>query len=189
VDWTKASAVGLTAGSVLLGIGLALRGSSRAKAAGLGAYEYRMAHRPPTPEAGAPLHDLTKQLPADIYDHPEWYDGGEPGYRHAWSVAATARNRPDAMVWIYRSAPRRVKVIHPGDWVTTSRQYAKSHGRHAADPKKDWPVLVARVRADQLVTSGDSLLEWGYWGPKIRGAGSAREFIDRWLEEPDEEAK
>jgi hypothetical protein len=35
---------------------------------------------------------------------------------------------------------------------------------HETDPAKDWPVISRKVRAQELVTEGNSVNEWG-WHP------------------------
>lgn len=129
--------------------------------------DYRMQHRPPDADFGAPLHDLAKVYPEDIYTHPHYYDGGEPGYQEAHSIAQRVKGQPDAKVTIYRALPAEHahQGFRPGDWVSTSKEYAVGHGKHNEDPKHDWPVIRTTVPAKHLQTNGDSLLEYGYTGP------------------------
>jgi hypothetical protein len=51
-------------------------------------------------------------------------------------------------------------TINPGDWVTISRAYAKSHGE--SNLLGDYKILSKTVKASQLFTAGDALQEWGY---------------------------
>lgn len=128
--------------------------------------EWRMQHRPPGAEDGIPLHDMTHNLPDDVYTHPHYYaDMSEPSVQDSVSVMRRVRGRPDAKVKIYRALPAEHahKGIGPGDWVTTSREYARIHGRQA-DPKHDWPIISASVRAGDLHTDGDDFREYGYNG-------------------------
>lgn len=135
---------------------------------------YRMEHRPPDADFGAPLHDLTHNnnaiYPDDIYTHPHYYDptGGDPSdrsYADAHAVARRVRGNPDAKVHIYRALPAEHahQGFRPGDWVTTSKEYARGHGMNS-DSKDDWPVIKATVRASELHTNGDDLREYGYNG-------------------------
>ena len=129
--------------------------------------DWRMQHRPPDSD-GIPLHDMTVNLPADVYTHPHYYaDMSEPSIRDSVSVMRRVRDKPDAKVRIYRALPAEHahKGISPGDWVTTSKEYARIHGKHATDPKHDWPVISAMVKAKHLHTDGDDLREYGYNGP------------------------
>lgn len=136
-------------------------------AADEGDTDYRMQHRPPDADFGAPLHDLAKVYPEDIYTHPHYYDGGEPGYREAHSIARRVKGQPDAKVTIYRALPAEYahQGFRPGDWVSTSKEYARQHGMHNEDSQHDWPVIRTTVPAKHLQTNGDSLLEYGYTGP------------------------
>lgn len=135
--------------------------------------DYRMEHRPPDAEGGIPLHDLTKNLPSDIYQTLHHYDPtiGDPAdnsFSEARSAIYKARGNPEAKIRIYRALPAEHahQGFRPGDWVSTSKEYARGHARHHADPKHDWPVIRTTVRAGDLHTSGDDLREYGYNGDK-----------------------
>jgi len=135
---------------------------------------YGIKHRPPDAESGAPLHDVTgggRIYPDDFYDHPEWYDtGGGKSYWDAVAIVRRYHNRPNHTVVVYRALPRGVLVMNPGDWVALTKGYARQHSKHATDPSQDLSIISARVRARDIHTSGDSLEEWGYNGPRpVRG--------------------
>lgn len=49
--------------------------------------------------------------------------------------------------------------INPGDWVTTSRAYAKQHGEGLG---ANYKIIKKTVKAKDIFTSGDSPHEWGY---------------------------
>jgi hypothetical protein len=124
---------------------------------------YRIAHRPPDNEAGAPLHDLTMVYPDDVYSRWDLYHGGDdPETRRS---IRKAHGKPEALVKVYRSVPKGVTEIHPGDWVSLSRDYAAQCGFHATDPKLDDPVISAYAPAKTLHNDGNSLQEFGYNGP------------------------
>jgi len=53
-----------------------------------------------------------------------------------------------------------ISEINPGDWVTIIRNYAVSHGR--AHLKNKYRVLSKTVKAKEIWTGGDSILEWGF---------------------------
>ena len=128
--------------------------------------DWRMQHRPPGRD-GIPLHDMTVNLPADVYTHPHYYaDMSDPSTQDSVSTMRRVRGKPDAKVKVYRALPAEHahKGIGPGDWVTTSKEYARIHGRQS-DPKHDWPVISATVKAKHLHTDGDDFREYGYNGP------------------------
>jgi hypothetical protein len=50
--------------------------------------------------------------------------------------------------------------INNGDWVTTSKMYAKLHGE--SNLNNNYKILTKTVKASQLYTNGDSIFEWGY---------------------------
>jgi len=117
-----------------------------------------MRHRPPDSDYGAPLHDLTKLYPADVYTHPHYYGDGRRDDREAWSIAASTRGRPSRSTLVFRALPCTGKTLHKGDWVTTVRAYARDH----AGSDEGQCVRWTRVKASCLHTDGNSLFEWGY---------------------------
>lgn len=137
-------------------------------------FDYRGGHRPT--EEGPPLHDLTEpgnfMDGLDVYENPHFFTGTshpEETYRQIRAV----RGRPDAPVNIYRAAPRGVDHINPGDWVTTSKGYARQHAM--SEGSEDWPVLHAKVPAKHVRFAGDDLNEHGYFGPEsVQGRVSRR---------------
>lgn len=132
--------------------------------------DYRINHRPPSPEHGAPLHDLTQVYPDDVYTHPHYYHGQRPASavdRESTAAFMAARGNPEHPVKIYRAVPKHVTDINPGDWITTSPSYARLH---AGNKSAGFHVLEATARAGDLHTDGDSLAEYGYNGQgTIRG--------------------
>lgn len=148
---------------------------------------YRISHGAPGPD-GAPLHDLTANsvFPPDVYETLRYYQfhasdaRGRAQEAEAERILRAARGRPDMPVTIYRSLPRGLTTINPGDWVTIVRDYAIMHGMHDNDETQDWPVVAATVPAGTVHTNGDSLQEWGYNGPTpvqgrvVHGGGRQR---------------
>jgi GNAT superfamily N-acetyltransferase len=126
---------------------------------------YQGNHRPPRAEGGAPLHDLTQVYPDDVYSAaaPRYYGTGNPKedaavFQRLWRL----RGKPQAEMTIYRAVPRGApaKKINKGDWVTPSRQYAMQHGLRF---EEGYRILKRTVRAGEVFTNGDSILEAGYW--------------------------
>jgi hypothetical protein len=130
-------------------------------------FSYRGNHRPDS--GGPPLHDLTEtgnyMDGTDVYEKPQYFTGTAHPAETFRQIRAV-RGKPDAPVSIYRSAPKGVTHIHPGDWVSTSKGYAKSHGSSEDGEAQDWPVLHAQVPASHVRFAGDDLNEHGYFGPK-----------------------
>lgn len=50
--------------------------------------------------------------------------------------------------------------INNGDWVTTSKLYAKQHGE--SNLNNNYKIVTKTVKASQLYTDGNSIFEWGY---------------------------
>lgn len=128
--------------------------------------DYRGRHQP-DPD-GVPMHRAGDAFPG-IYERPELYRHGDEHYDECLAVILAGRDKPDALVSVYRAVPPGVElVINPGDWVTPAKSYAELHGMHATDPAKDWPVVHKVVRACELLTEGNDVTEWGYF-PPIKG--------------------
>lgn len=128
--------------------------------------DYRGVHQPPDPRGADTvmrLDDLEADMP-DVYEHPEYYLSRETeGWREAVRAMRAVRGRPDATITIYRAAPPEAGAINPGDWVSTSRAYAATHGRHAHDPAQDWPVISMQVPVRDVYWGGNDFTEFGYW--------------------------
>ena len=132
---------------------------------------YRGEHTAPTTES-APASDLTSNgvYPADVYTRPDWYEQDD-GLEEMRKIQRL-KGKPDGPVWIHRAVPLDVAeeamksdtplryVFRGGDWVTTSKQYAKDHGESALNGK--YRVFSKRVKAKDIYTNGDSIFEWGY---------------------------
>lgn len=129
--------------------------------------DYRGLHTAPSPRNGAPLYRVTHNIyPDDVYDQSvavRYYGTGNrtqdiAAFRIVWAC----REKPEAPVTIYRAVPATAAPhIHAGDWVTIVRQYAVEHGESTL--RGDYQILSHRVRARELWTNGDSIMEWGYW--------------------------
>ena len=136
-----------------------------APAAPAPAEDYRGQHQAPDKEGSAPLYDLTKIYPDDIYStkaaiYYGHYGQDDPRDVSVVRLAQAYRYKMDKPIRIYRACPRHVKTINPGDWVTISRAYAQEHGHgHHTD---DWHIISKVVAARDIFTDGNSIQEWGY---------------------------
>lgn len=145
--------------------------------------DYHMEHRPPGPEDGAPLSDLTGDgaiYPDDVYsaNGQRYYGTGHSSDAEAFRKAKSYRGNPDAPITIYRAVPAAAgDEINPGDWVAITKSYAEDHGEGLGDYK----ILAKQVKAGEIFTSGDSIQEWGYWPGDTyleqSGDDNARGFI------------
>jgi hypothetical protein len=124
---------------------------------------YRMQHQP---FEASRFHEADKAYP-DIYEHPEYYKTHDQAHdAESLSAIRGAKGNPEKKVRMYRAVPKHVNQINPGDWVTTSRSYAQDH----AYGEKDWHILNAVAKANDLIHTGDSIHEQGYVGehPKFK---------------------
>ena len=124
---------------------------------------YQGSHRPPSEDYGAPLHNLTKIYPDDVYANVKNYTTGSLELESGL-LATKYKNRPEKYIIIYRAVPKGVKEINPGDWVTINMEYAQQHSKHHNDPNQDLDIIMGRAKAEDLFTDGNSLAEWGYQG-------------------------
>lgn len=136
---------------------------------------YMTGHRPPKKDYGAPMHDLSVLYPPDVYDNIFQYMS-DHSQREAAMKVSMYRNKPDGVLEVYRAVPDGVASINPGDWVAMTRGYAETHAMHPTDRSMDMSVISAKVRAGDLYNDGNSMEEWGYWGPSV-GAESVSECI------------
>ena len=129
--------------------------------------DYGMMHRPMTVESGAArLHDLTTAFDDTIYGKQavQNYGTGTPALdREAVKIFQQVRNKPDAMVTVYRAVSKDAKQtgITPGDWITVSKQYAMEHGEGALGG--NYKVIAQKIPAGHITTNADSILEQGYY--------------------------
>lgn len=131
-------------------------------------YGYRGSHTAPGPDFGAPLHDLTgggQMYPSDVYSASatRFYGTGYPqADKESFDLAKRVRGNPDALVTMYRAVPKdeSITAINPGDWVSLSKSYAKTHGESVLG--KDYKIISQKVKAKELWTNADSIHEFGY---------------------------
>jgi predicted GNAT family N-acyltransferase len=129
--------------------------------------EYGMAHRPMAVEGGAArLHDLTTAFDDTIYGKSavQNYGTGVPALdREAVKLFQQVRNKPDAMVTVYRAVPKDAKQtgINAGDWITVSKQYAMQHGEGTLGG--NYKIVSQQIPAKHITTNADSILEQGYY--------------------------
>jgi hypothetical protein len=125
--------------------------------------DYRGEHRAPEMgEGSAPLWDLSKIYPDDIYSNMavRYYGDGSPLDGLAISIMHQCKNKPNQPVTIYRAVPNLESQISKGDWVTTVKRYAEDHGRSALNG--NYKVLSKKVYARDVFTDGNSVFEFGY---------------------------
>lgn len=135
--------------------------------------DYKMAHTSPSPDGGAPLHDMTQVFPSDIYskDAARFYPHGSEKKmdRDSIKIIHSVKGNPDAKVFVHRAVPKDVNVINPGDWVSINKDYAKEHGENKLDG--NFHILSQEVPAKEIYTS-DSIHEQGWHPTKMQKSES-----------------
>ena len=121
--------------------------------------DYRVQHQAPMTGDNPDVSDLNSVMP-DIYSGKglSYYGTGAAYDRKAMGVLQSMRGKPDADVTIYRAVPSSVNDFNAGDWVTTTREYAKDH----IGKDKGWKIISKKVKAKELANDGNSIHEFGY---------------------------
>ena len=128
--------------------------------------DWRMAHRAPNPDSGVALPNADAVYGADgsIYTPAAgmYYGEGRSYDGKALVAFNKARNKPGAMITVYRAVPSEVQdaKLRNGDWVTPTREYASEHGEMYFDG--DYRIIKETVPAKYLYVNGDSIHEFGY---------------------------
>ena len=139
---------------------------SKANENGFGKPDYRMDHSAPngSDEISQSIDNLKGLYPDDLYSNKgyQYYGSGYDSMdRKAWEVLKRVKGNPDAKVTIYRAYPKGTGgTITNGDWVTIVRDYAVEHGEANLDG--DYQIVSKDVKAKEIFTNADSLLEQGY---------------------------
>ena len=139
---------------------------SKAGENGFGKPDYRMDHSAPngSDEISQSIDNLKGLYPDDLYSNKgyQYYGSGYDSMdRKAWEVLKRVKGNPDAKVTIYRAYPKGTGgTITNGDWVTIVRDYAVEHGEANLDG--DYQIVSKDVKAKEIFTNADSLLEQGY---------------------------
>ena len=146
----------------------AIHDSRGSGASGLAAY--RGSHRAPSradiagdeDDTTVPLRDWAKIVPGDTFTHPERYFGANALALESARLIARALAGKAKTITVYRAVPAGLPEarLNDGDWVTPSKAYAQTHGRHALGG--DYRILAQRVAIDDLFWNGDSPAELGY---------------------------
>lgn len=139
---------------------------SKAGENGFGKPDYRMDHSAPngSDEISQSIDNLKGLYPDDLYSNKgyQYYGSGYDSMdRQAWEILKRVKGNPDAKVTIYRAYPKGTGgTITNGDWVTIVRDYAIEHGE--ANLGGDYQIVSKDVKAKEIFTNADSLLEQGY---------------------------
>ncbi len=140
--------------------------NNRAQEKGFGKPDYRMEHSAPNSkdEISQSVDNLSGLYPDDLYSNKgyQYYGSGYDSMdRKAWEILKRVKGNPDAKVTIYRAYPKDTGgTITNGDWVTIVRDYAVEHGEANLDG--DYQIVSKDVKASEVFTNADSLLEQGY---------------------------
>lgn len=137
--------------------------------------DYRLQHRPgnpiENPDEVATVDKITNgnYFPKDILIHARDYFPDYGNFKDTEkliSILKQAQNNPDMEVTIYRGAPSG-GVLNQGDWVSLSKSYAEDYaqgGNYSDNPNSK--VYSYKVKVKELSFDGDSIYEFGYWGPR-----------------------
>lgn len=96
-------------------------------------HDYRGKHEAPGKDNGAPLHDLTKIYPDDIYstNAARYFgdNGGDNLDQYSASLMRYYRGKPNAMVKIYRAVPLIISNSDKIKDLEKQKKYMMKHGK------------------------------------------------------------
>lgn len=152
--------------------------------------DYMGGHEAPMAEdINAPIWDLTGKYtgnnlyPKDIYSQDAYrlYSAGEEYDGLAMSILQSVKYRPNAKITIYRAVSKSSgSQINVGDWVTTTRQYAKDHGE--SNLNGDYKILKKEVHARDIFTDANSIHEFGYDPqPRLKPENTPFDLLEKYI--------
>lgn len=120
---------------------------------------YKMQHTAPTKEFNPSALDLNEVFP-DIYtgNAMQYYGTGMAYDGKAINIIQSMKSAPKKKVTIYRAVPNSVTEINAGDWVTTTKEYAKDH----MAGETGWHIITDKAFPGDLASDGNSIHEFGY---------------------------
>ena len=147
---------------------------------------YRYQHQPRGPKDETPvrLDDLTKSTTGESAGYPDdfytlqgqriyaqgpKFPGDEFGSSNleSYNIIKNIRNKPNAEVTIYRAVPndKSIKTINSGDFVSLSKQYAKSHaaGGYGEGGEEAGKILSKKVKVKDIYWDQNDVNEFGYF--------------------------
>ena len=154
--------------------------------------DYMGGHEAPMGDGGAPIWDLNGKYtnnaiyPEDFYTHGKYYEAGETYDSNAISIMQSLKNRPNASVTVYRAVSKDIKnpKINPGDWISTTKEYAKDHGE--SNLGGNYKIISQPVKARDIFTDGNSIHEFGYDPqPKLRPKDMPYDLLKRTMDSPN----
>lgn len=112
-------------------------------------------------DVSAPLYDLSMgSAPDDIYTGFKYYfDPRDKSQVESANVIMKYKNKPEAIVTIYRGVPENATSINNGDWITLSPTYVKKH----IEGEDGWKILTKRVPAKTVVWDHNDVNEFAYF--------------------------
>lgn len=122
--------------------------------------DYRMQHKAPTRSGGNPVAADLSSVFDDIYgpNALKYNSHGAPYDKKAVSIIQSLRGNPNKEVEVFRAVPKGVNNINDGDWVTTTKEYARDH----IGDSKDYHIISKKVKASEIASDGNSIHEFGY---------------------------
>lgn len=122
--------------------------------------DYRMQHKAPTRSGGNPIAADLSSVFDDIYgpNALKYNSHGAPYDKKAINIIQSLRGNPDKEIEIFRAVPKGVNDINSGDWVTTTKEYARDH----IGDSKDYHIISKKVKASEIASDGNSIHEFGY---------------------------
>jgi hypothetical protein len=121
---------------------------------------YKIQHTAPMREDNSSGYDVSMSFGDDIYSSNalRFFGTGSSYDEKAINIIQQMKGNPEKNLIVYRAVPKKINEINKGDWVTTTREYAKDH----ATGEDGWHIISKRVKAKDIATDGNSIHEFGY---------------------------
>lgn len=134
--------------------------------------EYRMQHQAPDSVSGIRLDKAMEDetVPKDYWERPDYYQYSGDEYSSFYKIkkAIELQKQYDSegegkksRIWVYRAVPKNIKDenFRNGDWITPSREYARSEGKQIPEGYK---VIAKKVDITDIYWDVNSINELGY---------------------------
>ena len=120
---------------------------------------YKVQHEAPMLDSYPSASDLNDVFP-DVYSGKalQYYGTGVDYDNKAISIIKGMNANPSKAVTVYRAVPKDVTDINPGDWITTTKQYALDH----IGDDDGFHIITKKVKPGEMASDGNSIHEFGY---------------------------
>ena len=120
---------------------------------------YKMQHEAPMLDSNPSAVDLNNVFP-DIYTGQglNYYATGMDYDGKAINIIKSMNANPNKAITAYRAVPEGVTDFNAGDWITTTKEYARDH----IGDDKGYHIITKKIKPSEMASDGNSIHEFGY---------------------------